>query len=286
MATTLKPRQLDIEALLGWIIDTFTWAYGSYSSTTNQGTITMSGDKTAIFEVGTKVRFKQGGSYIYAAVLSANYSNPTTTVTLLFKDGDSMSNTTFTNTYHSYFNSPFGYPANGVMRNPVKLYDKVVSGSAVASIDIQSIPGNFRNLRLVWAVRGTASGEVGMNLQFNNDTGSNYDSQDIESTNTTVSGTQTQAATKMNFASVPGSSNTAGYFGQGELLIPNYSASNTDKVSLARNLRKPNNNSGSMHNENKMGSWRTVNAAITRLTITLDSGNIDVGSVFTLYAEP
>lgn len=71
-------------------------------------TFTESGDKTGVYQPGTRFRCKQGGaSYKYANVVSSSYSAPNTTVTLV---GDALTSGAITDTYYSYQLSPVGFP--------------------------------------------------------------------------------------------------------------------------------------------------------------------------------
>ena len=88
----------------GWITDTDTW------TRTGNHIFTVSGDLTARFRKGAKVRYKDGGSFEYGVIGSSSYSSPNTTVTLITNTDFTMAATTITDTYLSYIENPEGFP--------------------------------------------------------------------------------------------------------------------------------------------------------------------------------
>lgn len=78
---------------------------------TGDYTFTVSGDKTATYRKGTKVRFKQGGGYKYGIIKSSSYSSPNTTVTLISNTDYLMTAGAVTDTYLSYIENPEGFPS-------------------------------------------------------------------------------------------------------------------------------------------------------------------------------
>jgi hypothetical protein len=82
----------------GWILADETWVYDSAT------TITVPSGATARYSVGDKIRWKQGGAYKYAYVV-------TVAATLLTVAGDAVTNAEITDNYYSKANSPVGFPA-------------------------------------------------------------------------------------------------------------------------------------------------------------------------------
>jgi hypothetical protein len=89
----------------GWIPKTATW------TRTGNHTFTVSGDVTATYRKGTKVRYKDGGSNEYGVIASSSYSAPNTTVTLITNSDYAMAAATITDTYLSYIDNPEGFPS-------------------------------------------------------------------------------------------------------------------------------------------------------------------------------
>lgn len=88
----------------GWIPITATW------TRTGDHTFTVSGDVTAAYRKGTKVRYKDGGAYEYGVIGNSTYSAPNTTITLITNSDYAMAATTITDKYISYIENPEGFP--------------------------------------------------------------------------------------------------------------------------------------------------------------------------------
>lgn len=88
----------------GWTAVTETWTRAA------NHTFNISGDVTAIYRKGTKVRYKDGGSYEYGVVQSAIFSIDTTTVNLVINSSYEMAAATITDRYISYIENPEGFP--------------------------------------------------------------------------------------------------------------------------------------------------------------------------------
>jgi len=87
----------------GWVADTATWTYASAS------TFTVTGDVTATFQKGTRLRFIQTTDK-YAVVVASSHSAGTTTVTIAVNLDYTIANAAISATYYSYAASPQGYP--------------------------------------------------------------------------------------------------------------------------------------------------------------------------------
>lgn len=101
---TLLHDELEDILETGWIHKTDTW------TRTGNYTFTVSGDLTTTFRKGTKVRYKDGGSFEYGIVYSSSHSAGTTTVTLFTNDNYAMAAATITDTYVSYIENPEDWP--------------------------------------------------------------------------------------------------------------------------------------------------------------------------------
>lgn len=88
-------RSLDIEK--GWFKANETWAYASAT------TITVPSDATLKYSVGDKIRWKQGGSFKHAYIVSR-----TSTVLTVF--GDAVTNSGITDNHYSRQENPYGFP--------------------------------------------------------------------------------------------------------------------------------------------------------------------------------
>lgn len=88
----------------GWMPVSAAW------TRTGDFTFTVSGDVTATYRKGMKIRYKDGGSYEYGVVLSSSYSAPDTTVTLFTNADYAMAAATITDRYISPVENPEGFP--------------------------------------------------------------------------------------------------------------------------------------------------------------------------------
>jgi hypothetical protein len=88
----------------GWEARSETW------TRTGNHTFTVSGDLTAVFRKGAKIRYKDGGAFEHGVVgLSAHVAG-TTTITLITNSDYAMAAATITDKYISYVESPDGFP--------------------------------------------------------------------------------------------------------------------------------------------------------------------------------
>lgn len=88
----------------GWNSAQETWTYASASTFTVPGV-----DVTAKYTLGTKIRWKQGGSYKYGHVASSTFST-NTTVTIIVNTDYVIANSTITDNSYSYASTPQGFP--------------------------------------------------------------------------------------------------------------------------------------------------------------------------------
>jgi hypothetical protein len=87
----------------GWTLHGSTWTYASAS------TFTVSGDQTALFQTGTRLKFTQT-TVKYAAVVSSVYSSPNTTVTIAVNTDYVIANAAISAKYYSGQANPTGWP--------------------------------------------------------------------------------------------------------------------------------------------------------------------------------
>ena len=89
--------------IAAWTSESGTWTYASAS------TFTISGDQTAIYVKGTKLRWVQTTTK-YGVVVSSSYSAPNTTVTIAVNSDYTIANAAISSPYYSYQVVPAGYP--------------------------------------------------------------------------------------------------------------------------------------------------------------------------------
>jgi hypothetical protein len=150
-----------------------------------------------------------------------------------------------------------------------------VGAGGAASIDFTSIPQTYTDLQLVISAYTTTTGN-NLNLKINNDsTLANYLGRQLYGDGSSVSST-----TRDIFIGIIGSAyTTANAFSNISVYIPNYSGAASKSYSI--DSVNENNASGAI--QSLMASRWNGTAAITTLTLTLNSANFAEYSSATLY---
>lgn len=154
-----------------------------------------------------------------------------------------------------------------------------------ATFDIQNIPGGSTHLLIVGFLRSTNAGNaLGLSIQLNGDSANHYD----EGASVNINGTLTTTGTGIPVASFGASGNTIflagttqpGLFSGFSMLIPGYSTNGTQKqaemwssVSIVNTLIQTGMSSGVY----------SGTSPITRVTLTPAAGNINTGSILSVY---
>ncbi len=93
----------------GWVDDTAeTWTYASGSGG-GTATFTVTGDQTAKYTTGTRIKLTQT-TVKYFVVASSSVAAGTTTVTITGGSDYTLANAAISANYHSYMSNPQGYP--------------------------------------------------------------------------------------------------------------------------------------------------------------------------------
>jgi hypothetical protein len=146
-------------------------------------------------------------------------------------------------------------------------------GSAASTITFSTIPGTYTDLRLVLVPKMTAA--ANLELQYNNDTGTNYSNTYVYGTGSSALSSRSTSQSKI-FATVDQLPS-----GQWTFLsfdVFSYAGS-TNKTCL---ITHQSDNNGSGYVGNLVGLWRNT-SAITSLKLTAGSGNFDTGTRATLF---
>jgi hypothetical protein len=148
----------------------------------------------------------------------------------------------------------------------VSLNKQTVSTAvSVVTFDLSSLQ-NYTDLCLV--INGTGSTTSDLNIQFNNDTASNYSRSYLSGNGSAVFYGGTAPAPSI------GAINLDTTIGISIVNFKNYSSTTKNKTVIARN----NINSTNI----VTGMWRST-AAITSITLTTSGGTVSTGSTFSLY---
>jgi hypothetical protein len=146
-------------------------------------------------------------------------------------------------------------------------------GSTQTAVTFSSL-GSYTDIVVV-SQASVTSGAANWRLTFNGDSGTNY-------SRTYISGSGS-AATSGRAASVSWITiNDEGYMVAGQptmltIQVQNYSNTSTYKTVLSRSSNGSNNGTAAV-----VGLWRNT-AAITSITLTIDTSTFTAGSTFTLY---
>lgn len=152
-----------------------------------------------------------------------------------------------------------------------------------ANIDFTSIPQGYTDLVLKLSIRRTDAVTTGDDwIQFNGDTGSNYNWRRLYGTGSTTgsqSGTGIGGSylTFIYSGAANGASATANTFSNMEIYIPNYTSSNYKSVSWDSVAE---NNATAAQEVMTAGIWSST-SAINRITYT--TGTLSANTTATLY---
>lgn len=152
------------------------------------------------------------------------------------------------------------------------IQEQAITGSAVSSLTFSAIPTTYRHLELWWEVKAvTATAWPQMRMWWNNITTSTYQ-WIVWGSGGTFAAT---GASKM-FCGYVGNS-TSGTSSSGKITIPYYARTVFPKRFT---------NSLMEWGYNRSAHWaggNTATTAITRIDFDLDTGTLDVGSIWSLY---
>jgi hypothetical protein len=152
-----------------------------------------------------------------------------------------------------------------------------------ATVTFSSIPNTYRDLHVV--VRGRsnrAATFTGVLVQFNNDTGGNYDNQHMQGTNATVQAAQTFGGTSIPIGYVTGTTASSNVPSTCAVRIFDYRGTTFHKQVISEAFLKIGTSSGNMFIEKRGGEWRN-SSAITEIDVICDSGSFLAGTVVSLY---
>lgn len=161
--------------------------------------------------------------------------------------------------------------------------------TSVASITFSSIPSTYTDLVLIGYTRGTTADGYANNVygrvQVNGDTGSNYSTTTLGTSNPSGTWTfysgRTTNGSRLAAWPIPNSTHASGIFGPLKLQIMSYANENVYKTALLQSGYASNltNYDGPRI---EVGMWRSI-STITSITIFLSAGNLESGSSFSLY---
>jgi hypothetical protein len=166
------------------------------------------------------------------------------------------------------------------MANTYELIQTTRVTTAQSGIDFSSISSSYDDLLLYINIRSTKSvkGTTSF-IRFNNDSGSNYEYKQMYSYASAAAGFSQTSIDKM-FSQCKGSTSTANTFSTVWFYIPQYRGSYWK--SMTGNSGFPDEAGNDWQHDNWAYTWKNT-SAITSINMTMDGGNLEVGSVVSLY---
>jgi hypothetical protein len=128
----------------------------------------------------------------------------------------------------------------------------------------------------------TAAVAANVQLQFNGDTGSNYDWQYFLAQNTSITGGATLTSTSAFIGQIPAATATAGVGGGAQATIHNYAGTALQKDGVFQANGKDGTGATNIVQWNGGFNWRSA-AAINSIKVTLGAGGFVDGSIITVY---
>lgn len=146
-------------------------------------------------------------------------------------------------------------------------------------ITFSSIPATFQHLQIRGFTKSSGGGS-NWKVQFNSDTGSNYANHYLQTNGSVVSPGGEINQTGMNFYAATATSTAASVYAAVVMDILDYTS--TNKAKTVRTFNGVDTNGGG-NNDFDSGLWFATPAAITSITITLNSGSFTTDSKIALY---
>ena len=156
----------------------------------------------------------------------------------------------------------------------------ITTSGAATNVSFTSIPGTYKNLRIVYqaALTGTTWDEF--LLRFNGNTGANYDRQILQGRGTTVTAADTFGSTSIRIGNMNEINGTSG-----QITIANYKDTTFDKQAVSYFFGKHGTSTTNVFVGLFAGTLRSTSAVTQIDLFNLGSQAFVNGSSFTLYGE-
>lgn len=143
------------------------------------------------------------------------------------------------------------------------------------TISFAAIAATYKQLRIEWSADAPA-GLSSLLIRFNADAAANYDYERVSVYATSITAAESFAATSIDLGTMGGT------VCAGIINIPDYKGTVLNKTVMATWGAKSGTATTNVRVGQTFGSWRNT-AAITQIDLTNDSGDFQIGSVFSLY---
>lgn len=179
------------------------------------------------------------------------------------------------------------FTAGAISGNIPFLIGSQVLGSDTATVTFSSIPATWNHLHLFVIGRNNGA-NISDNfwVQFNSDTGGNYDYELLQASASTPTAANANNQTAVPIGDIAGATSPAGHCGAFDSIIIAYSQTTFFKTVVSNGFVSQGTGAGKQFTERWAGHWRST-AAITRIDLFLPTGNLFLaGSIFSLYGIP
>ena len=187
----------------------------------------------------------------------------------------------------------YGRGGNNVTVNPqpgLPLICEVVTSGSQASVTVgggtgscPTLPQSYRDVLVVVSGRATTSASNdNVEVQFNGDTGANYNAQVVQGANTTASAAQNNGQTSGYFGAISAATATANFSGYSAITVSNYAGTTFQKSWAGVDQAPLTTGASGLQTQTVGGRWNST-AAITALKVFIASGNFVDGSVVDVY---
>ena len=166
-------------------------------------------------------------------------------------------------------------PANYVLLQRIEL------NADASAVEFTNIPqSGYTDLKLVMSGRSDYAGIFGLGqIRFNGDTGNNYSMRRLQGNGASAASAASTGVSSLASWDMVGNNSTANTFGSAEFYIPNYTSSNAKSISVDSVTE---NNATTAYTTLQAGLWSGT-AAISSITVFIDSQNLLANSTFSLY---
>lgn len=160
---------------------------------------------------------------------------------------------------------------------------ETVLASPASSVGFGSIPATYRHLKLLIQTRATgAVNGTELRIRVNSDGGSNYTSQYHWTWNATVEASGPATTTQGIIGTVPGTTGLASFHAVAEVTIADYAGAYYK--SMISSFHGQSGSSAIYQAVGHAGCFWSSTVAINRVDVFVASGNLDTGTVVSLYA--
>lgn len=146
------------------------------------------------------------------------------------------------------------------------------------------VPSGYSNIEIRWLARGTQSATaVDLQIQYNGDTGANYDVELLYNSSATAAAAfEILAANQGTVGTLSAATATAGRAGGGVIKINNYGSTLFNKVATSDNHWAQAATTTNILTRLFGNTWRST-VPISTITLKLSAGSFATGSKFSIY---